>query len=506
MSTNKPKLSIFFGAGAELSYGMPNGGEFALNIFREDQVVSKKLFKEEINKINSSSFQASQWLPEDYQSKQISTFSKTQHENLLKSSLEYKKHVLLEYLNSFDTKFESLLKKYDVNIQRFDNFVRSDLGIDIDNIYYTHKAKFSSKLTNDFKLFEQKYFSLLLELLKNERISAENLQKLKIIAKSFIEFGVGIFGSELIKELNEGLFEKKPEEIDIFDDISGMFSINTTKIGLDGLSLILNTQTKEQTVLKEQFKEIKKEDIVDIYFLLLESTIKEILDYQDLIDANFRYLYSPKTNWAKFSKISIFLYNVHNYINKINDKIKDELETLNDGYYHDLEKLKKDFELVCIGTSNYTNFIYEYVAKEKVIHLNGSIDERYDPYKNTITTSTYDSFSLPFLFTQSGTKPMTSIKVSLKYTQLYEHYKNSDYIVIIGYGFNVDDGHINGLFRTLVEDDGKSLIILAYDNSHDKKYYQKKLRLSNSSNMKVLNVDNDRNVDNLVWYKSIKSK
>ena len=87
MPKNKPNLSIFFGAGAELSYGMPNGGEFALNIFRQDQVEAKRLFKEEINKINSSSFQATQWLPEDYQNKQISTFSKTQHENLLKSSL-----------------------------------------------------------------------------------------------------------------------------------------------------------------------------------------------------------------------------------------------------------------------------------------------------------------------------------------------------------------------------------------------------------------------------------
>lgn len=493
----KPKLSLFFGAGAELTYGMPNGGEFALNIFRQDQVESKRLFKEEINKINSSSFQASQWLPEDYQNKQISTFSKTQHENLLKSSLEYKKNILLDYLNRFDTKFESLLEKYNVDTQKFDTFVTSNLGIDIDNIYYTHKAKFSSKLTNKFKLFEQKYFSLLLELLKSEIISTEKIQKLKTIAKSFIEFGVGVFGSELIKELNEGLFEKKPE------DISGMFSINTAKIGLDGLSLILNTQTKEQEVLKEQFEEIGKDDIVDIYLLLLESTIKEILDYQDLIDANFRYLYSPKTDWAKFSKISIFLYNVHSYIDKINDKIKNKLETINDGYYNDLKKLKENFELVCIGTSNYTNFIYEYVEQEKVIHLNGSIDERYDPYKNTIATASYDSFSVPFLFTQSGTKPMTSIKVSLKYTQLYEYYKNSDHIVIIGYGFNIDDGHINGVFRTLVEDDDKSLTILAYDKSHDKKYYQRKLRLTNSSKIKVLNVDNNRNVDDEIWYKSI---
>lgn len=40
------KYGFLFGAGAEAGYGLPSGGEFALEIFRRDQSNSKKEFKE----------------------------------------------------------------------------------------------------------------------------------------------------------------------------------------------------------------------------------------------------------------------------------------------------------------------------------------------------------------------------------------------------------------------------------------------------------------------------
>lgn len=493
-------ISLFFGAGAEISYGMPNGGEFALNIFRQSQVEAKKRFKDEISRINPSSFQAREWLPENYLEKQISSFSKTQHGNLLKSSLEYKSLQLLDSLNNFDSKFMALLENYDIDAHSFDNYITENYDIKVDEIYYTHKVQFSKKLTNEFKLFDQKYFSLLLELFKQEKLREHN-QTIKIVAKTFIEFGVGVFGSELIKDLNESLFSKKPDDIDIFDEISGMFSIDISKVGLDGLSLILNSDSKSQDELKENFKTLDDTKVVELYKLYLESIIKDILDYQDLIDANFRYLYSPKTDWSKFSKIAIFLYNVQSYIENEDKKIK---ENLNKGYYDDIKELEKLYKLKAIGTSNYTTFIYNYVDKEKVIHLNGSIDDKYDPYKNTIVDKEdKSSFTVPFLFTQSGTKPLTSIKVSQKYNKLYDEFKNSDKIIVIGYGFNIDDGHINGIFRTLVEDDNKEILILSYSKEHDINYYQKKLRLSSSKNIKVLSVDNNRNIENSLWFNKV---
>ena len=39
-----PKLSIFFGAGAEMGYGLPSGGKFALDIFRVSNEEDKEAF------------------------------------------------------------------------------------------------------------------------------------------------------------------------------------------------------------------------------------------------------------------------------------------------------------------------------------------------------------------------------------------------------------------------------------------------------------------------------
>ena len=45
--------------------------------------------------------------------------------------------------------------------------------------------------------------------------------------------------------------------------------------------------------------------------------------------------------------------------------------------------------------------------------------------------------------------------MSQRYVELYEKFKECDSIAIIGYGFNGDDGHINGMFRSLIEEEQK---------------------------------------------------
>ena len=65
--------------------------------------------------------------------------------------------------------------------------------------------------------------------------------------------------------------------------------------------------------------------------------------------------------------------------------------------------------------------------------------------------------------------------------------------------FNCDDGHINGLFRELIEDYNKTICILHYvDGSHFNlrtviNEYKEKLRLDNASNLRIVAVDMSRN-------------
>ena len=69
------KYGFLFGAGAEVSYGLPSGGKFALDIFRFDTSSSKKAFKDMRDGVDPTTDYASYWLPTGFMEKNISIFS-----------------------------------------------------------------------------------------------------------------------------------------------------------------------------------------------------------------------------------------------------------------------------------------------------------------------------------------------------------------------------------------------------------------------------------------------
>ena len=135
--------------------------------------------------------------------------------------------------------------------------------------------------------------------------------------------------------------------------------------------------------------------------------------------------------------------------------------------------------------------------------LNGCVDDFYDPYRNKIISKEEAESSkhicIPFLFTQSGIKPLTSVSMSRRYVELYDKFSECDGYAIIGFGFNSDDGHINGLFRELIEDKSKTVTIFHYGRVQDN-LYEERLRLSNTSHLNVVSVNNQRQVNGKIWY------
>ena len=244
--------------------------------------------------------------------------------------------------------------------------------------------------------------------------------------------------------------------------------------------------------------------IVEFGFELIEKIYADVLDYKSVIDSYWHYLYFPSTEWAKFCKISVFLHSVREYITKECKFSKD-----NTGYYDDLA-LQSSITVSTIATSNYVNsLIGEKLKKfkDRLIYLNGSINDYYDPYMNTIISSekfkSYKHFAVPLIFTQSGTKPMTSIDMSVKYVEYYNELRSSDAICSIGFGFNPDDEHINGIIRSLVDRDNKTLIIV--DVVNDKSERERinelamKLKITNAQNIKLVIVDYNRTCKDLLW-------
>lgn len=503
-----PTLSVFFGAGAEIGYGLPSGGKFALEIFRVSNEEDKESFREQIQSIDSRSQIATQWLPDNYASKRLNVFGKGEFEGLIASSLENRRSNILDYLDNFDTNVSNLLRNWKVD----ENVVREKFATEteeqIGDMRYNQAIRLNEKLASRVPLFESDYFSAFLRLLEKQPTD----RYLKRIVRAYLELLVGAIGQSLVSQLNEELFTAAPDELSVFDDLSGIFSLNYQGVGQTGMEIVIeelpidiDDATEGLTVFRELGRSI------------LEEIYCQAMDYQALIDSHFRYLYNPKAQWAKFSRIAIFLHTVQRYIT---DHVRvDEMRiSEGPGYYHDLINLNQLFNLRAVGTTNYNNFVQRVLGQTKmaetpIFHLNGSVNEYYDPYKNEILTepSSEDRqgrILVPFMFTQSGVKPLTSVSMSRKYVDLYDHFVQSDAVCVIGYGFNGDDGHINGMFRSLVEQENKRLFIFHYKNDNRTeqqlaRVYQQKLRLNSSANIKVFLVDNDRMANEVMWFENI---
>lgn len=97
------------------------------------------------------------------------------------------------------------------------------------------------------------------------------------------------------------------------------------------------------------------------------------------------------------------------------------------------------------------------------------------------------------MFTQSGTKPMTSIEMSMKYVDTYKQWKISDKVVVVGFGFGTDDEHINGILRTLIDVNDKEIIVVTLDKQQSDETVAKdiarKLKVTKASNISILQVD-----------------
>ncbi|MFC2681989.1 MAG: hypothetical protein ACFN01_05000 [Capnocytophaga leadbetteri] len=498
------KIGLFFGAGAEMGYGLPSGGKFAIDLFRQDPTKYKKKLRKTLEEIKVTSTYATNWLPDSYLNKPIYAFGEKDFISIIQSSIEYRQDKIVEKFNDFDSLCEKAITKLNIDKNFLNEKFEEISGGEIGSVIYSQKIKINPLITNDVKLFSSSYYSAMLETIRTQ----ENKDDLQRYSISFLQLIVGAHGYNLVKKLNEELFTQTPDDLPIFDDIFGMFSLEFHKAGSTALELLLRE--------KRTFNKDKNASLAELLSAIsqevLENIFIDILDYQKLIDNHYRYLYCPKKEWAKFTKMVVFLEIAKDYISQNLGNIK----TNQEGYYNDLLSIN-DLEITSIGTSNYNNIIEivspKIAEKQNIIHLNGSVKDLYNPYKNNIEKIGTDSISqekqilVPFLLTQSGIKPLTSVEMSRRYVDLFDSFKNSDAIISIGFGFNQDDGHINGLFRELIEVYNKKLIVvdISADESKTQKEIKKKLRVgTNGGNIIVVSIDRDTRKNNgKFWYELV---
>jgi len=176
MNSEKKKIGLFFGAGAEISYGLPSGGRFALDIFRMNSTEDKNQFKEMLRNVDSRTPYAAKWLPDNYATRSVSTFGKTQYEHLITSSLENKRQQIIDFLNNFDQKVGTIKQSFsDKGItvdEKFEELTSKKIG----EVIFSQDVKLNNALGDSITLFDSRYFSAILQVLECSGISGNFIQ------------------------------------------------------------------------------------------------------------------------------------------------------------------------------------------------------------------------------------------------------------------------------------------------------------------------------------------
>lgn len=162
------KVGFMFGAGAEISYGLPAGGDFALNIFRQDSTDSKERFKEQRIAIDRTSRYA-QWLPDDFETKNISVFRKKAFEDIIRSTVEQNRESIIRRLNTLDSLATDIVKKMQLDGMNVNSDFESINRRDVSDSFMDKTITFVHEFKEGDALFKSNYFSALLMAYKNFR-------------------------------------------------------------------------------------------------------------------------------------------------------------------------------------------------------------------------------------------------------------------------------------------------------------------------------------------------
>lgn len=262
---------------------------------------------------------------------------------------------------------------------------------------------------------------------------------------------------------------------------------------------------------KRQFEEIKNDETKK------DEIISEYTSYMGLLDEYFHTLINPRPLgpykfWnvitcytrAYLSIIKCFYgdkqWTKEDYSNILNDPIKaiknvkmaaQNMSSKKENYYDVLKNLNYNFKVV---TTNYTPLceIKTGVKSRNIAYVHGKLGWFEDPY----TWSVYDvndenfevpkdSILFPYLFIQSGVKPIVERKQICEYYKMIRFFDKSSKIIITGYRINCDDNHLNGMIRNCIMRNQK-VIYLDFDK--------------NSNREKILNrLHINADIQNFIW-------
>ena len=442
------KAAFLFGAGVEVDYGFPLGGELAVKLLSSDEIDknAKDMVAQMLN-LNSISNKK--------------YFSRTDLKKLEKSMINNRQEEIKNYFAGFDKRIQNIFSEYEVDTNK---------SISIDNISFSMEI-FNSK--------------------------SDSNNKIRDIENFFYQIIFGVFGTSWLKN-NQKEFFKNMKISDPFSE--DLFSFNFNIIS------IFNSDT--QKLLKEikgltRKNENKSEE--EKFLQLFKDLFEIAIDYQDLMQNMYSALLdSSEYKEKEFIKIALILFKLRELIKECYDKRNLSAES----YYLDLKKDKLLSEAV-IATTNYTNLISEVTGKS-VYFLNGNIDNAFIiPDSEIKKFNNFDDIDkrkkhIPYIFTQTTLKPLFCVDMMEPFVQFSQEInKDCSILCVLGYAGNKDDVIVNSIIRKFLKK-GKKVLYFAYSadlkNKELTDYIEKERKritdlYGESENLKVVPIDGKR----MIW-------
>lgn len=437
------KICYLFGAGAEGkgNYGIINGFEY----------FKKTLF---INSMDDVYHNLFDFLSEKQYFRINDSFYKYE-KRIISISIRTLEMFLINYIdNRYDVNdgFEENEKNEIVNIFSYDFVKELDekYNLNIDLKSYDNNQNIKQK-----NIYRNKAISELKKIFTCDTILYNELET-EILKKIFFDnFG------KVIRDINVGV----PNLLDSYFHTI----INPIKYGSYNFSKIFNYYwTCYFVIIKNIIASMSAKnkklfsDYIEKDKLNCQKVVLNINDFTTK-------LYSINDNQNGSTYYDLIRKKTNEFNNKLTDEIQNSVITTN--YYKFIEILDEN--------PSYLNGNLKMFELPELLEVVDFTNNKLDWNKNLF---------FPFIFGQSLVKPIVHSYQIEQFSNAFNKLNTADYLVIIGYGINDDDNHVNSLLHNSIIDDHFKKIIIV-----DKcpiKSIIKSLKINNSSiEDKILLID-----------------
>lgn len=186
------------------------------------------------------------------------------------------------------------------------------------------------------------------------------------------------------------------------------------------------------------------------------------------------------------------------YVDSLQKKVIEHKKSEEQIYYNIISKSfeNKLNDYVNVVTTNYTNFSQEIIGlkDENIAFVHGKLDlfeSLKSKHVGPIEDFSADEKIIPFIFVQSGIKPVVNARQIKEFAKAVDMILESDYLIVLGYGVNYDDEHIVNLLRERIKNQKKIIYFIYCDRENKNEIVDYMNNKQNEINALLFNENND---------------